>query len=286
MSAERFAADWLALREPADHRARSAELAALAAEVLASEALASEELTSGRLPADRPVRVLDLGAGAGSNLRWLAPRLQLRLERPQRWTLVDHDAALLARAGGDRRVCVDLDSGALDLVTGADLVTASALLDLVSERWLLRLVDSCAAAGAVALFALSYDGIVAWGGPPDPLDAVVLEAVNEHQRSDKGLGPALGPEATQVAAAAFARCGYRVRTRPTPWRLGAADAELARQLLQGWATAAAERRPGRRDEIEGWHRRRLGTIESAGLELTVGHLDLLALPTERGSGTP
>ena len=35
--------------------------------------------------------VIDLGAGTGSNQAWLAPRLQV----PQQWILVDHDAGLL-----------------------------------------------------------------------------------------------------------------------------------------------------------------------------------------------
>src|SRR5947207_1786351 len=76
-----FSSDWLALREPADHKARSARLASTIADVL---------------PSVYDLAVLDLGAGTGSNFRYLSRRLERH--RRQHWLLVDHDAALLARA--------------------------------------------------------------------------------------------------------------------------------------------------------------------------------------------
>ena len=76
---ERFAADWLALREPFDHAARSVALAQRLAD---------------RLPA-RP-QLVDLAGGTGSMFRFLAPIIG----RGQDWTLVDADAALLDDAFG------------------------------------------------------------------------------------------------------------------------------------------------------------------------------------------
>ena len=74
-----FSADWLALREPFDAAARTS---ALVAELRA------------HLPRGTPLEILDLGCGAGSNLRHLAPLLG----GPQRWRLADHDATLLQAA--------------------------------------------------------------------------------------------------------------------------------------------------------------------------------------------
>ena len=48
------------------------------------------------------------------------------------------------------------DSAAI--VNGARLVTASALLDLVSEGWIRELAIQCRGVGAAMLFALTYDG--------------------------------------------------------------------------------------------------------------------------------
>src|SRR5262245_11335500 len=72
---------WLTLREPADIAARTSALDVVTALVR----------TLGDRGA-RPLRVLDLGTGTGSNVRFLAPLLSPR----QRWVLVDQDPALLS----------------------------------------------------------------------------------------------------------------------------------------------------------------------------------------------
>ena len=64
-------AQWLALREPFDIAARSVAL---------TEAVARA------LPQNRAVRIVDLGTGTGSNLRYLARHFPA----DQRWTLVDN----------------------------------------------------------------------------------------------------------------------------------------------------------------------------------------------------
>ena len=69
--------DWLRLREPADFAARSEALTRAVVETA---------------PAGEPIRVLDLGTGTGSNVRYLCERLR----RKQQWLAVDRSAALLA----------------------------------------------------------------------------------------------------------------------------------------------------------------------------------------------
>jgi hypothetical protein len=160
----------------------------------------------------------------------------------------------------------------------ADLVTASALLDLVSGPWLSALADACADAACGALFALSYDGTVEWSADDDPYDALVRDAVNRHQSRDKGLGPALGPAAGRTAEELFRRRGYRTRLAPSPWTLGPGDAALGEKLVAGWAAAAAEERPAETEGIRSWAERRRRAVTGGYCGLRVGHLDLLALP--------
>ena len=260
-----FSAEWLALREPADRAARSGRLARRVASVL---------------PATRPVRIVDLGAGTGANRRYLSAHLPT----PQRWLLVDHDATLLARATAADAAFVEtreLDLNAIGepaarhLFSGVGLVTASALLDLVSTGWLQTLVDRAREHGAALLFALTYDGRIELD-PPEAEDADIRELVNRHQRTDKGFGPALGPDATDAAAAMLDRAGYHVDRERSDWRLGVESPHLQRELIEGWARAAGEIDPSKRAAIERWRERRIAHVNNQRSRIIVGHEDLAA----------
>jgi hypothetical protein len=252
-----FQADWLALREPVDAVSRSMSLAR---EVAAA------------LPRYRAVEVLDLGTGTGANVRFLAGKLPL----PQRWLLVDRDQRLLEHApkAWPSR-CVDLRDVVLDatLFAGRALVTASALLDLVSDAWLQALVTRCREAGAAVLFALTYDGRIDFA-PAEIEDEAICGLVNQHQRTDKGLGPALGPTAAARATELFTAAGYHVEREASDWVLTADSPELQRQLIRGWAEAATRMSPDRSSLIVDWRTRRLDHVDGGRSQLIVGHKDL------------
>lgn len=254
--------EWLSLREAADHVARS--------HVLTRDIVAA-------LPPVHPIRIVDLGAGTGSNRRYLSPFLP----SDQEWLLVDRDAALLAtiRAAPDvhtrQQYLGTLDDAIFD---GRQLVTASALLDLVSVDWLQALARECRRVGALALFALTYNGHSRCS-PADPEDELVRELMNRHQRrSDHGFGRAAGPDAVDAAARAFAAAGYRTRRERSDWALGPDARELQRQLVEGWAEAALELTPADATKIRGWLARRLDHVDSGRSRIVVGHEDLGAWP--------
>lgn len=260
-------ADWLSLREAADAAARSSAVtdAAVAA-----------------LPSRRPLRIVDLGTGTGSNVRYLAHRLPT----PQEWLVVDRDASVLEALTRRVDIAVDvretnLGSADAGLFASRDLVTASALLDLVSERWLHELARQCGDVGAVALLALTYDGRSRCT-PAEPEDDLVRTLLNAHQRqNDKGFGRAAGPDAVEAAARAFAGVGYEVRRARSDWDLTPADAALQRELIEGWAAAAKEFAPDRTRAIDDWLGRRLRHVESGRSRVIVGHQDLAAWPRRR-----
>ena len=145
----------------------------------------------------------------------------------------------------------------------------------ISERWLLALAARCREAGAAALFALSYDGRIECA-PADEDDESVQRLVNDHQRHDKGFGPALGPAATDCAERAFTALGYRVRRDRSDWVLRADASQLQLELIDGWARAAIETRPARAASIDAWRARRLAHVANGRSELRVGHADLAA----------
>lgn len=274
MADDRFASDWLGLREPVDHRSRAAHLDA---------EIAARGVSEGW------DRVVDLGCGTGSNLRYLAPRLPWA----RHYTLVDHDPELLSRVrrptectADVERVEGDLSDVGLELAGGADLVTASALLDLVTREWLAGLVARVTDGARGLLVTLSYDGEVRWeGGEPDPDDAWMAELVNRHQRGTKEMGAALGPDAPGVARALLEDAGWRCTLAPSPWVLAAPDdLPLARAWLGGWSAAAAAVAPGEVSRIEAWVRRRSDDLARGRVRVRVGHMDLLALPETGGGG--
>ena len=279
--------DWLAVREPADFAARSETLVEHVRHALAST---------------DTVRGLDLCTGTGSNLRYLIDRLPGR----QTWLAADRDARLLeelptklktwadahgysmrtegqvSSLRGGRCEC-DVETRAMDLnrldaglFEGRNLVTASALLDLVSESWLRLLAARCREAGATALFTLTYDGRSSCD-PVEPEDDFVRELMNVHQKTDKGLGGrAEGPDAWSVAERVFTEAGYRVECAPSDWSIGPSERTFQRMLIEGWARAAVEIAPERADSIADWLRRRLEHLEAGLSRIVVNHVDMVA----------
>ena len=262
-----FAPDWLALREPVDHASIN-----YAVRVACVRAFAVRE----------SMRIVDLGCGTGSNLRSLAPDLTPN----QHWVLIDNDPRLMDIARQRCRAAefgrgIEIEYQLVDLanadwaslLAGADLVTASALFDLVSAEFIEQFAAAVATQGAAFYTVLTYDGIAAFL-PEHSADRDMREAFNHHQRRDKGFGVALGPDATGALAMAFERRGYGVRRGKSPWVLDGAHTALKDELIRGWAAAVRETSLVPEATIESWLNARL----SAATIAIIGHEDLLALP--------
>jgi len=268
---------WLRLREPCDVAARSKELTRAIADTV---------------PVGEPVYILDLATGEGSNVRFLADWLP----GPQHWLAVDRSPTLLrglceriSSWGKERGYTVrtdtdrcrlhgadiecdvetrQVDLGALDrhdIFARRHLVTASALLDLVSTRWLRALVAHCQKERASALFTISYNGHFSCA-PADAEDGLVRDLMNEHQKTDKGLGgPAAGPDAVARAVPRPVRAkrlgaGAGGARRPARARRrlgGSSDGDRARPHLdhRRLASAPAGTRRGRPIAGDCWTRR-------------------------------
>ncbi len=275
-----FSADWLRLREPADHAARNRKLLGL---------------LEARFAEREHVTILDLACGAGSNLRGQA----LSLPALQSWRLVDYDQALLdaARAElitwadqveslepltllkADRRLDLEFlrsDLSRFDgklLTPNLDLVTAAAFFDLVSEPWIDAFCATLAERRLPLYAVLSYDGVERWA-PAHDSDAEMLAAFLSHQARDKGFGRAAGPRAATLVRDALERLGYSVETSPSPWRLGQSEQELIWKLADGSATAVLETELVAPDVVEAWR-----VARRAATACEVSHVDLFAQPS-------
>ena len=267
----RVSTEWLDLREPADAAARSSDLV---------------ERIRRQLPAAGRMVIHDLACGSGSMARWLAPLLP----GPQLWVMHDRDADLLELALADppgpaadgaavtvetrRSDVTRLAPGELD---DASLITASALLDMLTADELEGMLGACTAARCPVLLALTVVGRAALT-PADPLDDRMAAAFNAHQRRVTAAGRLLGPDAVAAAVEALCATGAEVLVRPSPWRLDARHADLAAEWFGGWVTAACRQEPTLVPEAGAYRARRLAQAAAGELAVTVDHADLLMLP--------
>ena len=289
---ESFDGAWLDLREPYDAAARNAELAVMLA---------------ASLPA-RP-RLLDLGAGTGSLLRWLGHFIG----RAQSWTLVDSDAELISRAfdtiseraeavdwpvtqPGRSALLVHAPHGAwrveailADLAAApanlplerVDAVVSTALCDLVSRGWVEAMAAACAARRLPFYAALNVTGRERFS-PPYPADALVARGFRRDQARDKGFGGvSLGPQAPAVMAEAFAAHGYTIHRAPSDWVVDRRARAFTRAIAEGHAMAALGWEKRGSDAILDWLEARRDQADAGQLAVRIGHQDFLALPPAR-----
>jgi hypothetical protein len=262
-----FTAAWLALREPYDARARNGDVVSAVVSTFAD------------VPS---MAVVDLACGTGSTMHAVHARLRPR----QTWRLVDNNLSLLARAADTAPPTVTVQATPLDLardlelaLDGAvDLVTTSALLDLVSDEWLERFATETAARRLPVYAALTYDGRAKLD-PADPFDEKIVGAMNRHQRREKGFGPALGPAAAGAAIARFEALGYGLVHGPADWAFETSDRQIQQEVLAGWASAAQEIGGLALPEIVSWLTRRRDLIAAGRSRIRVGHVDFFAWPT-------
>lgn len=279
-----FSAHWLGLREPVDHASRNFQVRAALLDFLKQR---HGKPLSG-------LRVIDLGCGSGSNLRALAPFLG----RDQHWTLVDYDPLLLRAARdtlmqwADAVVTDQADQlvvrqGSVDIAvrfrqadlmsdlegllgdSAWDLITAAALFDLVSVPWLARF---CQTLRTPFYTVLTYDGQSRWT-PSHPSDEAIVEAFHAHQHTDKGFGPAAGPDASRALADGLRAAGFNVVTGASPWQLESQHGALMSLLHQGIAQAALETERLSAPDVNDWLAARASTRRCY-----IGHEDIFAVP--------
>ena len=271
-----FSIEWLNLREASDHKARDRHLLKTAANWL-------NDLKS------KDKVIVDLGSGTGSTIRGLqryttlAPSIQ--------WRLVDNDPELLAEAVNRHSEEYSIESFLVDLsatqklpLESASLITASALLDLVSSNFirdLCQLIKEKNEGRPLGFYsALNYDGCIKWT-PFHPLDAAILMNFNTDQRRDKGFGPALGPDATDFLKTQFHSSKFQCLSAKSPWLLGSADYLLTESLINGISDVAIQRDGLTNSDIQDWKTFRMKNVRTGTCYL--GHTDILVLPNSLAS---
>jgi hypothetical protein len=260
---ERIFCAWLALREPYDTRARNADVFSAVAALFKQRDL---------------LRIVDLACGTGSAVRALGPRLAAR----QNWRLADNDPGLLADvANMPTPKDVTVSAVALDLTRDleaalegpVDLVSASALLDLVSKPWLERLAVETVARSISVYATLSYDGRIELA-PLDPLDASIVPQSTHTSAPTKASGP-LGPAAAAAAIRTLQSIGYSVVQGASDWTIGPDDHAMRWKFLPAGQVPRTKR-----ETDQGRHSHLADSPPRRGHRRTfidrVGHVDFFA----------
>jgi len=260
-----FSVTWLDLRESSDAKARNSELLECVVAMLNSSNVSV---------------VVDLGAGTGSILR----ALKSKGANVALWRLVDLNGNSLDEALRRHASVEHVEDHQSDLMlidelplVSATVVSASALFDLASKRFVDTLIARLKHQPSALYAPLNYDGTTQWL-PAHPMDERVLAAFNADQRTDKGMGEALGPEATGYLESALVHSGYKVYQKSSPWMLDQDDKALLGELITGIAAAAIKTGTITPDEIVGWKAFRHSKL--AQTQCAIGHVDILAIPKD------
>lgn len=291
--------DWLDMRIAYDNTARTASLplvdAALEAvagrrETTPAATTAPTAPTVPAVPAaeDRRLRICDIGAGTGNSALWFDTAFADRGITERTWLLIDDDPDALTQAAARigappdrraeaRRAPIAELPRILDVNRPVDLITGSAVLDVLRPADAAALIETLAATRAPGLFLLTITGD--WHlNPVHPADRQIADAFAAHQQREGRLGAAAGAHLQDAAEAA----GMRVQSTASPWQLSAReDHAFLTRFLTDRVTAASEQDADSAALFTAWLRDRLADET---LTVTVDHCDLLILPTTPGEG--
>ena len=189
-----FQNKWLNLRESVDRNSRNKKILYLINKFYKNK---------------KNIRIIDLGSGAGSNFRFLKPRLS----NNQYWSFVDisHQSTnffkknikFSSKIKKTNFKIVDVINN-LNKITFNDynLVTGSAFLDILPKKWFKNFhklnIDT-----EIVYFALNYNGYFKFF-PKHKDDKKILDIFNKDQKSDKGIGEvAVGPNCSKIINSVF-----------------------------------------------------------------------------------
>lgn len=247
------------------------------------------------------IRILDVGAGLGANIRYYACRLAC----DQEWILVEKDLSLartclteLSRwaesnewdcrvvAGGleirqqHRRILVHiLTTSIVNLedpinLSRLDLATANALFDLISKVQLFALVTKLSSYRIPIYATMNYRSM--FFEPQSEEDLAYIGLYEHHMRRRRDFGFAMGRDCSDLMITCLENMGYEVSSGKSMWMVTSADRKMLRHMLTFMEVAISEllATPTEFAKLDKWVFNKLRQADRGQLELRVEHMDI------------
>jgi hypothetical protein len=281
-------APWLEARYPYDARARNREI---------------ERIVRGELAGRPLLRLVDLGAGLGANVRYYAEIF----DGDQEWHCLERDRGLcrlfkprLKKWGACRGWSGrETSQGLFFLKNGKkvavrllrssflpfpdelarlrpDLATANAVFDLLTTGEFLGLAAALSGRAIPLLATLNYASMRFV--PSSPADRRIVALYESHMTKPGSNGAAMGPGCARTMEGILKDAGYRVLKKESHWRISRQDGRLLDLLLR-YIEAAVMSSPAAKiegGEMRAWAAGKRAGVGSGEVEVRITHLDFYA----------
>ena len=249
------------------------------------------------------INLLDLYCGSGSFLAWLI-KSNIRYKK---YILVDYDTKLLKKIKKNIKSIIKpphkikYNTNNLDLIIKKNedtvskieikkhdcnkykhnndkyhLISFSAVLDLMSKSTINNLLKKVQSDCPLYL-SLCFNGKVKWT-PSNTMDKYILSFFNNHQRSDKGFGLALGSKSIEYISNKAKKADLMVTIKNSPWEiknLSDKDKIFMKRYILDTKKSLFHMEGIDRNILKLWYEQKRYEIENKKISLYVGHNDIL-----------
>tara|TARA_Y100000992_G_scaffold299329_1_gene265935 strand:+ start:1413 stop:2285 length:873 start_codon:yes stop_codon:yes gene_type:complete len=156
------------------------------------------------------------------------------------------------------------------------VISYSAALDIMSKSSIHSALKRIKK-NNVLYFSLCFNGLVRWT-PTNTFDKYILTFFNNHQRSDKGFGKALGHKSIEFIRKKAEKLNLKIVVEDSPWIVknkSYKDKVFMKRYLLDIKKSLFHMEGIDRDILREWYQEKKSYIDNKNIKLYVGHNDIL-----------
>ena len=156
------------------------------------------------------------------------------------------------------------------------VISYSAVLDLMSKSSIIKALKRANDINVI-YFSLCFNGMVKWT-PSNIFDKYILSFFNNHQRTDKGFGSALGFKSIDFVKRCAVKKDMNIIIKNSPWIINNKsnkDKTFMNRYLLDVKKALFHMEGIDKDILRKWFNEKKNDIENKSIKLYVGHQDIL-----------